>query len=458
MLFASCKSDESLPSYPLDGNNLVFTPAAGGAVLHYQLPDDPNVVGIHVRYKDCYGAPILRTASAQSDSLKLVGFNEAVSTVPCQVSLQLRDGGESAPANMSFSTLDSDPIVFINSMKVESGWDGFSINYKAPEDVQGLYHVFYLGENPYTHAQDTILLDTKPIAAGGDTVVYKPKQLKEQNTIVVKVEDYRGHIVRQRQWDVESMETAKHDGLKIYYANSLEDDNEKVGLQYLTDGDTNGWRWFESKDDHKSYTFISKKYAVGEGSDPMYVDLGEQVPTASVRLYAYLFKGVGSGACGEGVPCWDNGTYCYFSDTNIVGQELNSSYYNRLPCNIDVYGCKTSETVGEGQLAGLKWEKIGSFKDSPTKPADEGVRNCWFYGCHDTRGYSSFDNTADDVKALTPKYLSIDFMAAVQGAGYRYLKLVFNDTYRLDEEYAVATNTKMKVLTFNELEVYTKKK
>ena len=49
-------------------------------------------------------------------------------------------------------------------------------------------------------------------------------------------------------------------------------------------------------------------------------------------------------------------------------------------------------------------------------------------------------------------------MATGQGAGYRYLKLVFNDTYRLDAEYAIATNTKMKVLTFNELEVYTKKK
>ncbi len=454
LLLSSCKSDETLPTFAFDDHALTLTPAAGGAVLHYKLPDDPDVVGIHCRYNDCYGQPILRTGSALSDSMKLVGFNEAVSNVPCQISLQLRNGGESAPISRTFSTLDSDPITFINSMKVESGWNGFSINYKAPESIQGLYHVFYLGENPYTHQQDTILLDTKTIAPGGDTIIYQPKQLKEQNTIVVKVEDYRGHVVRQRQWDVESMQTMKHDGIKIYYTNSLEDDNEKVGLQYLTDGDLNGWRWFESKDDHKTYTFISKKNGVGEGSAPMYVDIGEQTPTAEVRLYAYLFKGVGMGLCGEGVPCWGS-TYCKYVDTNIVGQELNGYYYNRLPCDIDVYGCPESE--GSTDFEHMKWEKIGSFKEPNTKAQDEGVSACWFYGCSDTRFEDGGDRTAEEVKALTPKYLSIKFMAAGQGQGYRYLKLVFNDCYRLYDEFAVATNTKMKVLTFNELEVYTKK-
>lgn len=48
-------------------------------------------------------------------------------------------------------------------------------------------------------------------------------------------------------------------------------------------------------------------------------------------------------------------------------------------------------------------------------------------------------------------------MASGQGKGYRYLKLVFNNTYLLNYEFANGTNTMMKVLTFNELEVYTKK-
>ncbi len=68
LLLSSCKSDETLPTFAFDDNALTLTPAAGGAVLHYKLPDDPDVVGIHCRYNDCYGQPILRTGSALSDS------------------------------------------------------------------------------------------------------------------------------------------------------------------------------------------------------------------------------------------------------------------------------------------------------------------------------------------------------------------------------------------------------
>lgn len=456
LFMSACSSDKELLHVTLADNALVFTPAAGGAVLHYALPDDPDIVGIHVRYTDCYGQPILRTGSSLSDSLKLIGFNEAQHDIPCEVTLQLRTGGETAPVEKSFNTLDSDPIEFINSMKVESGWNGFSINYDAPEDVKGLYHVFYLGENPYTHKPDTILLETKAIVAGGDTVLYQPQQLKDKNTIVVKVEDYRGHIVKQRSWNVESMQSAKHDGLKISYANSLEDENEKVGIQYLTDGDTNGWRWFESSDDHKFYTFISKLRGVGKDSAPMYVDIGEVTPVAEIRLYAYLFKGNGRGICGEGVPCFGS-TYCNFVETNIVGQELNGCYYNRLPCNVDVYGCR--EASASSDFEHMKWEKIGKFEEDPYLPQNyTALKSMWFYGCNDTRGYTSSNPDADAVKKLTPKYEAIKIMAAGQGDGFRYIKLVFNDCYRYSYEYANGTNTSMRVLTFNELEVYTKKK
>ena len=64
LLLSSCKSDETLPTFAFDDNALTLTPAAGGAVLHYKLPDDPDVVGIHCRYNDCYGQPILRTGSS----------------------------------------------------------------------------------------------------------------------------------------------------------------------------------------------------------------------------------------------------------------------------------------------------------------------------------------------------------------------------------------------------------
>ena len=448
----SCSDDKELIHVNLADNALVVKPAAGGAMLYFALPKDPDITGIHVRYTDCYGNPILRTASTQTDSLSLTGFNEATENVPAEVTIQFRNGSESAGIPITFSTLDSAPVAFIKSVKVESGWDGFSINYDAPENVKGLFHVFYLGTNAYTQKEDTVLMETRGIVAGGDTIIYQPKQEMAKLDIIIKAEDYRGNIVGQRQWQVEAMQTGKHNIKKIYYANSLEDDNEKVGIEYLTDGDTNGWRWFESKDDHKFYTFISKKGGVGEGSAPMYVDIGEVIPTASVRLYAYLYAGSGWGTCGAGSPCFAS-TYCQYVETNLVGQLLNGCYSNRLPCDIDVYA---SNEPGDTQdFENLKWVKLGKFKESNTL-AQENLQSCWFYGCTDTRWYDGGDATAEDNKALDPKYLEIKFMAGGQGEGYRYLKLVFNDAYRYYEEYANGTNTLMKVLTFNELEVYTK--
>ncbi|MGN0282970.1 MAG: DUF4959 domain-containing protein [Prevotella sp.] len=449
-LFA-CSDEKELIHVNLADNALVVKPAPGGAMLYYALPDDPDIAGIHVRYNDCYGNPILKTASSIVDSLQLTGFNEATENVPAEVTLQFRNGSESAGIPITFSTLDSDPITFIKSVKVESGWDGFSVNYDAPENVKGLFHIYYLGINTYTQLEDTVLIETRGIVAGGDTIIYKPKQEMAKLDIIIKAEDNRGNIVGQRQWQVEAMQTGKHDIRKIYYANSLEDDNEKVGIEYLTDGDTNGWRWFESSDDHKFYTFISKKGGIGEGSAPMYVDIGEVTPTASVRLYAYLFQGTGWGVCWSGSPCFGS-TYCNFVETNLVGQLLNSCYYNRLPCNVDVYASREPNATEDFEH--MTWEKIGQFKESPTLPQDD-YNSCWFIGCTDTR-YGG-DATAEDTKALDPKYMEINFMAAGQGDGFRYLKLVFNDTYRLQYEYANGTNTMMKVLTFNELEVYTKK-
>lgn len=93
----SCSSEKEVVHVEMPEHSLVFTPAAGGAILHYVIPQDPDFVGIHVRYKDAYGNLMLRTGSVQSDSLMIVGFNEAAQNVQAEVTLQLRNGDESAP-------------------------------------------------------------------------------------------------------------------------------------------------------------------------------------------------------------------------------------------------------------------------------------------------------------------------------------------------------------------------
>lgn len=92
VLLASCKDSESLFTPSITADSLTFRPIAGGAVCHYVLPDDPDVVGINLRYKDFKGDPILRTGSVFCDSLVLVGFNKATDNIEVKASLCRRDG------------------------------------------------------------------------------------------------------------------------------------------------------------------------------------------------------------------------------------------------------------------------------------------------------------------------------------------------------------------------------
>lgn len=463
-LLFSCKSEEDMMRINLADDALRFEPAPGGAVMHYALPDDPDIVGIHVRYNDCYGKPMLRTGSIYSDTLTITGFNEAVESVQGEVTMQMRDGSESAPIACTFSTLDSQPVTFLKTVSMDSGWNGFSLSYGDLPGVKGIYNVFYLGVNPYTQATDTILLDTQQMFADGDTIVYVPQQGQTQYTTIVRAEDYRGHIIGERTFDVETMELAKRDGIKVYYANSYESDEQKVGVEYLTDGDTNGWRWYESEDPHKFYTFVSRPNAFGENSEPMYVDLGEQLPVGSVRIYGYLKFGPERNEKGYLVPCFASNSHeCGNLEENVVGQLCGSIleyYYTHLPSKLDIYGCKEPATSTD--FENMKWDKLSSIDNDPyegTKSEDgiiDADESCWYKHCSPRTSLAAqTSGGVDAIKALKPAYEEATFAAVGQKEGYRYLKIVFKQRYW--DEWEDPASNRFNVLSFNELEVYTKK-
>lgn len=157
-------------------------------------------MGLNIRYKDYAGHEILRTSSALKDSVVLEGFNEAKQNVPAEVRFVKRDGEESAPIAVSFSTEDSAPYAFFNNVKVLSGWNGFSILTDNTTNAKGMAHIYYLGTDPLSGQPDTILIKTVNITEGKDTLNFELKQKSEDNTIVIRTEDYRGYMVREQAW------------------------------------------------------------------------------------------------------------------------------------------------------------------------------------------------------------------------------------------------------------------
>ncbi len=411
--------------------------------MQYTLPDNPDVIAINVRYKDAYGNEILKTGSSATNQLILTGFNESVSDIPAQVTFQSRNGQESQPFDTQFSTEDSAPICFINGATVESGWNGCSLSFNNPEGTTGMAHVFYLGTNPVNNQPDTVLIESFPLTEGEDVKHYSPKQKKASHTIIVRVEDYRGYIVKERVWEnimAFNTDRLNAEDFEIIYNNSLEVPKEKIGLQYLTDGDVNGATWFEEKNKFFYYTFISKENGVGEDSEPMYIDLKKLRPTSELRFYA--MRNLGS-----------NNPYITPNKPEYVGPQYFKQYFsNKLPSSITIYGCR--ENTDSHDWNSMEWEEVASFEQNPD--ADNSDR--WTYHaatCGGTSGKNSC-TTLSKLEAVDPIYLTIPIDITLQGEGFRYFKIKFNSTFNLgaDYEYTSTTNKTTKYLTFHELEIY----
>lgn len=435
-LAVSCSEDtvEGFDS-TMKAENFSFRPVAGGAIMHYTFPKDENVVGMTLSYEDYSGKQCLISASPLTDSLKIVGFNEAKENVPAQVRYQKRDGEDSAPIDVMFSTHDSGPVAFFKGLKVESGWNGFTVKTNNPAESSGIAHIFYLGINPYTNKEDTLLLTSFNIEEGSDTMTFKTKQKRDVNTIVVRTEDFRGYMVKQEVFDnVASYNTAKlpADDLSIEWSSSVEEPNHMIGKEWLTDGDNKGLDHFTDKDPNHIRMAWAGPEATGK---PMYVDMKKNRLTAEVKFY-------------EPLPIYTYGTV-----DDYYEKMLEFDFPQKTPCDITVYGAKDDNGVA-GDWDNKQWQKLGSFKQDPM--VDPKLR--WSYKCLNDFNYNFYISTMEEALKTDSICCSVGIPAEGQDGGYRYLKIVFNDTFGLvDGEWTYTGGNVSKYIFLSEMEVYTKK-
>lgn len=72
--------------------------------------------------------------------------------------------------------------------------------------------------------------------------------------------------------------------------NIVTSEKDKIGLQYLFDGDTKGTTWWDEEefDRFHFYSFLAGPNAAGENAHPMYVDMKKNRLTAQLRIYCML--------------------------------------------------------------------------------------------------------------------------------------------------------------------------
>lgn len=443
----ACDDDKSgFVVVDLPDNVFSFKPMTGGAIMHYILPEDPGIVGIRVRYKDEHGKDMLRAASSTCDSVKLVGFNEATSNIPAQVSFCYYDDRESQPFDVTFSTADSGPVTFIKNVEVLSNWGGFTLRYSNPPETTGMAHVFYLGFNPVTNLPDTILMTSFLLqeTTGTEEVNYQIKQGVDSYTIILRVEDFRGSMVDERTWtDVEKYEMLKlaPEDFSFYCDNSIEDPIDKLGVEYLFDGDTKGLICFQAGNRNKCCSFLAGPDGAGEHAHPMYLDLKKNTIVAATRFYSMLKNVAG--------PTW------YDMQNGGMGGLCYVYNENELPCDVTLYGIKDDGKAPASyqDMNSLEgWEELGTFKqEKKLNPYTER----WCNYSWNAMQYTALNE--EQLREAEAEFMEILVPLHIQeGRGYRYLKIVVNDVFATAAEMPKYNNVDNYV-QFHELEVYTEK-
>ena len=453
-LFA-CKDDEEIGfDVPVEfRKELSFRPIPGGSVMNYYLPRNSDIFGVRVRYNDARGMAVVKEGTYLTDTLQLLGFNEARQGVTAQLTFFNNQMAESEPMEISFDTYDSAPVAFFDSLAVTPFWGGFSVSYRSPETVQGMAHVFYIGTNPLTHQPDSILMASTPIVEGGDTLNFVLQQKQESTTVVVRTEDYRGYRVKQEIFPdlpclyMDTLTPADFDFRFI--GQVVENEEYQFGTQYLFDGDKKGTTYRQNR--MNGYTYRYATYVAGPNAlydseaDPstnrFVVDLREPRIPASINLYAFLNYGT----------TWPF-VASYIDFPSLLLDIWNGDYISHLPCKVKLYGTNENPETVDLSSCALLYE----LDDEPTK---EGWETSWAVKSDHPDGpywdETWYDATDEELAAVEPVVL--EMLCNYSGESYQYLIFVVEDTYPGFGEWGEYEETNQRgYITFNELEVFVK--
>lgn len=438
-VFYSCSDDKFYFEESISVENLSFRPIPGGTVMHYKLPTSTDILYIRVRYKDTFGQDMICSGSYACDSLTLLGFNEERKGVPALVTLCNNDDVESEPVEVTFDTKDSGPVSFFNNVKVTPAWGSISIKYNIPEDVKGMAHIFYVGEDPVSKQADTLLINSFVLNKGMDSLLLTPQQSRPAYDVVIRTEDFRGYMVKEKVWkevaplEIEKLNPANfdfHDPENL----STEDPEFRLGKSYLFDEDLKGESCFAWSGWDNFNTYLAGPNCLGK---PLFIiDMKEQKLPAEFRLYAMLYvrSSFPYGPM-QGYP------------TQPYGEIWTSCYASKVPSNVTVYG---SNNMNDDST----WKEIVHFEQD--RMIDNESR--WCKRCNNGGDWRTYQITSSTALALAePCYLKLSCPA--DGNKYRYLKFVVNEVFFSPLGWENATNGANydKYVTIHELEIYTAK-
>ena len=457
--FACSDDDVEVFDVSTSDLKLSFSSYAGGAILHYTLPADPDIYGIKVRYENEFGEQVTRQGTYTTDSLDLSGFAYAQEQVPVDITLTNKEGIESDVKTEYFSTQVSPTVQMFEDIKVSPYWDGFRVIIPGIEDKRarnGRLNIYYLGTNPVTQELDTLYAfdwGAYPLQAYSDTLLFteiKDSEIQDV-TVVIKSEDNKGHFVRREVYEnIATPHPVQLEPSDFEFSTNAETET-KVGIEeefhenYLFDGDTKGSTCLYGQVLSKHYTYRTKPNTEFDDEKNVFsINMDKERGLAWVRIYAPLnirLRGTG-----------------YYVPTPFA------DYFFYAPSHVIVYGAPSADAP-ESEWVQLTeyykdWRPYLDF-DSEDYDGKLDFRNEWWWIRSSTHNYNEEVHVIEKQDAFEeaePCYLQINCPLENDGK-YKSFKIRVKETYSESEKEGEfvsnpGTYEKAGVIAMHELEIF----
>ena len=438
LAFLACKDNEAVFDAAVPEDGIRFEPTYGGAIMHYAIPENSDICAISASYVNELGEQVLMKGTPYGDTLLLNGFFAPHTDVP--VTLAVMDNYDVASATVmkSFSTLAAAPYAVMDSVEVESSWNGIRINTKYEGQATGIIDVFHVGKAPSTGAIDTLYITNIPISAGESSNFINLSEIidTDETTIVLRSEDGLGNFVRTKvfpgvtsyameQYPSENLTVSDPGGFSYEYqgvADAAHNYTSMLGLEYLIDGDTKGTRVAAAGDEYPENLYT---YVTNVDAQESYVGLALAEPKviATIRMYRMV--------CNP-----DNGPY------------FDYNYQDRLPNHIRVWGTNDPDLAARPDGKDSKdhwtadWTLLGEFYQ-------ERDANAGNWGDGQMVNISSLE----EVEAADPIYCDVSCATGMEA--FQYIRVEAVDHFAT--WFYVGDNSSSHYVSYHELEVYVEK-
>lgn len=385
-ILVGCKEDnDNYFDATLDAKSVSFRAVPGGAVMTYALPRSKSIMGIMITYTSASGEEMTVAGTYGSTELLIKGFLNKEDNIAAQIRYISRDNRVSDPVNVTFSTLAAGAVSIFDNIEVKPYWSGFTVTFNAPEEVDGMINIGWMGIIPSTGKLGVIIKETKAISAGENKLLFNNVTDKEENIqVVIWTEDGFQNEAKRATYDVMPRMTKMLDPSTLSYTgDSYENESKyKVGVKYLFDGDTKGFQ--SLKYNNGSYIFKTKMDVNNKPEG--IIDLGSPQTLAYFR------------------------TYCCLNTTYVSSASPGSMVDGSWPNHFKLYASNDMNAAPED------WLEIGEYNQSKT--ANEVF--WWCYPMFDPlREYS----TPEALEEADPCFVDVKF--DVLETKYRYIKIQY---------------------------------